>query len=236
MNETQLPPDGGQLQGSGDRQPSNALPAASLVHPPTSNEHDDFPEEALLEEAAGWSVQFVVPFQQSGPMPTVNPQAARASTNQTGAPAQGRTTPRRFPILKVALISTLIALAMGFLALSVFAQPATHLTTAAKNPTQGLLATHAAPTARPMRTAQMIPTPTMTAATPQATPQNDWVPSSQTLQQIGWTGAGLSTGDAREACAPQPRSDTPPSVHPGVRGRTRRRKRHYPAPAGVLRL
>ena len=199
MNETQLPPDGGQLQGSGDRQPSNALPAASLVHPPTSNEHDDFPEDALLEEAAGWSVQFVVPFQQSGPMPTVNPQAARASTNQTGAPAQGRTTPRRFPILKVALISTLIALAMGFLALSVFAQPATHLTTAAKNPTQGLLATHAAPTARPMRTAQMIPTPTMTAATPQATPQNDWVPSSQTLQQIGWTGAGLSTGDALEA-------------------------------------
>src|SRR5205807_5891294 len=36
-------------------------------------------------------------------------------------------------------------------------------------------------------------------ATPQATPQSDWVPSAQTLQQIGWTGAGLSTGDGFEA-------------------------------------
>jgi hypothetical protein len=39
----------------------------------------------------------------------------------------------------------------------------------------------------------------MATATPQATPPSDWVPSAQTLQQIGWTGAGLSTGDALEA-------------------------------------
>src|SRR6266404_7418726 len=107
MNETQLPPDGGQLQGSEGRQPSNALPAASLMHPSTSNKLDDFPEDALLEdEAAGWSAQFVVPFQQSGPLPAVNPQPSWPSTNQVSAPAQGRTMPRRFPILKVALIST----------------------------------------------------------------------------------------------------------------------------------
>src|SRR5260370_41425771 len=100
MNETQLPPDGGQPSGSEDRQPSNALPAASPMHPSTSNEYDDFPEDALLEdEAAGWSAQFVVPFQQSGPMPAVNPQPARASTNRVRAPAQGRTTPSRLPIL-----------------------------------------------------------------------------------------------------------------------------------------
>jgi len=170
------------------------------MHTPTSDEHDDFPEDALLEdEAAGWSAQFVVPFQQSGPMPAVNPQAARASTNQTGAPARGRTTPRRFPILKVALISTLIVQAVGFLALSVFAQPASHLTTAAKNPTQGPTVTHTAPTARPTHTVQRTPTPTMTTAAPQATPQSDWVPSEQTLQHLGWTGASLSTGDALEA-------------------------------------
>ena len=200
MNETPFPSDGGQPQGSGVRQPSNALPVFSLMHPSTSNEHDDFPEDALLEdEAAGWSAQFVVPFQQSGPMPAVNPQPPQASTNQTGAPAQGRTTPQRFPILKVALISTLIVLAVGFLALSVFAQPASHLTTAAKNPTQGPLVTRTAPTARPTRTVQKTPTPTMVTATPQVTPPSDWVPSAQTLQQLGWTGAGLSAGDALEA-------------------------------------
>jgi hypothetical protein len=200
MDQTQLPPDGGQPHGSGNRQLSDALPAASPLHTPASNELDDFPEDALLEdEAAGWSAQFVVPFQQSGPMPAVNPQPPRASTNQTGAPAQGHTTPRRFPILKVALISTLIVLAVGFLALSVFAQPATHLTTAAKNPTQGPLVTRTAPTARPTRTVQKTPTPAVATATPQATPQSDWVLSAQTLQQLGWTGAGLSAGDALEA-------------------------------------
>ncbi len=200
MDQTQLPPDGGQPHGSENRQPSDALPAASPLYTPTSNELDDFPEDALLEdEATGWSAQFVVPFQQSGPMPAVNPQPPRASTNQTGAPAQGHTMPRRFPLLKVALISTLIVLAVGFLALSVFAQPATHLTTAAKNPTQEPLVTHTAPTARPTRAVQKTPTPTMTTATARPTPPSDWFPSAQTLQQLGWTGAGLSTGDALEA-------------------------------------
>ncbi len=200
MDQTQLPPDGGQPKGSEDQQPSDALPAASPKQTPTSNEHDDFPEDALLEdEAAGWSAQFVVPFQQSGPLPAVNPQTARTSTNGAGTPVQGRTTPRRFPILKVALISTLIVLVVGFLSLSVFAQPATHLTTAAKNPRQGPPETRTAPTARPSRTVQKTPTPTMTTATPQTTPQIDWVPSAQTLQQLGWTGAGLSAGDALEA-------------------------------------
>src|SRR5258708_15401827 len=108
MKDTQTPPDGQS--------------AASPLHPSTSNEHDDFTEDALLEdEAAGWSAQFVVPFQQSGPLPTVNPQVARASTNPTGTPAQSRTTHRRFPILRVTLISALMVLAVGFLALSVFA-------------------------------------------------------------------------------------------------------------------
>jgi hypothetical protein len=200
MDQIQLPPDDVQPSGSEGRQPSDALPAASPIPMQTSNEHDDFPEDALLEdEAAGWSAQFVVPFQQSGPLPAVNPQTTQASTNQASTPAQGRTPPRRFPILKVALISTLIVLAVGFLALSVFAQPAHQLTTVAKKLTQGSPATHKAPTARPTRTVQMTPTPSMATATPQATPQSDWVPSAQTLQQLGWTGAGLSTGDALEA-------------------------------------
>ena len=200
MDQTQLPPDGGQPSGSENRQISDAQPAASPLHPPTSDEHDDFPEDALLEdEAAGWSAQFVVPFQQSGPMPAVNPQTARASTNQAGAPAQGRTTPRRFPLLKVALISALIVLAVGFLALSVFAQPATHLTTTVKNTPQGASVTHTTITVRPTRTVQRTPIPTMTTATAQVTPRSNWVPSAQTLQQLGWTGAGLSTGDALEA-------------------------------------
>ncbi len=50
MNETQLPPDGGQPHGSGDRQPSDVLSATSPMHPTTSNELDDFPEDALLED------------------------------------------------------------------------------------------------------------------------------------------------------------------------------------------
>ncbi len=200
MDQTQLPSDGNQPGGSQESQGSDAQPVASPSHPQTAHEHDDFPEDVLLEdEAAGWSAQFVVPFQQSGPMPAVNPQTARASTNQTGAPAQGRTTPRRFPVLKVALIGSLIVLAMGFLALSVFAQPASHLTPLAKHPTQGPQVTHTAPTVRPTHTVPRPPTPTMTTATAQATPPNDWIPSALTLQQLGWTGAGLSTGDAMEA-------------------------------------
>src|SRR5256714_858239 len=195
MDQTQLPPDGGQPHGSENRQPSDALPAASPLHTSTPDEHDDFPEDVLLEdEAAGWSAQFVVPFQQSGPMPAVNPQPPRASTNQTVAPAQGHTTPRRFPILKVALISTLMVLAVGFLALSVFAQPATHLTTTVKNTPQGASVTHTTITVRPTRTVQRTPILTMTTATAQVPPQSTWVPSTQMLQQLGWTGAGLSTG------------------------------------------
>jgi hypothetical protein len=200
MDQTELTPDSSQPSGSEDRQPSGALPPASPIHTSTSNEHDDFPEDALLEdEAAGWSAQFVVPFQQSGPMPAVDPQAARTSTNGAGTSAQGRTTPRRFPILKVALISTLIMLAVGFLALSVFAQPATHLTTTVKNTPQGASVIHTTITVRPTRTVQRTPILTMTTATAQVPPQSTWVPSTQMLQQLGWTGAGLSTGDALEA-------------------------------------
>jgi len=200
MDQTQLPSDGGQSGGPQEPQGLDAQSVASPSHPQTAHEHDDFPEDVLLEdEAAGWSAQFVVPFQQSGPMPVVNPHTARASTNQTGAPAPGRTPPRRFPVLKVALISSLIVLAMGFLALSVFAQPASHLTPLAKHPTQGALVIHTAPTVRPTHTIQNTPTPAMTTATAQATPPGDLVPSALTLQQLGWTGAGLSTGDALEA-------------------------------------
>ena len=143
MDQTQTTPDGGQPSGQDGQQPSDALPVASPLVMQTSNEHDDLPGDARLsDEAAGWSAQFVVPFQQSGPLPAMNPQTARASTNQAGMPTQGRATRRRFPILKVALISTLLVLAMGFFVFSVFAQPASHLTTAAKNPTHRPLATH----------------------------------------------------------------------------------------------
>ena len=63
MDQTELTPDDAQQSGSEDRQPSDALPAASPIHTQTSNEHDDFPGDALLaDEAAGWSAQFVVPF------------------------------------------------------------------------------------------------------------------------------------------------------------------------------
>lgn len=200
MDQTHTSPEGEQLSGSEGQQPSDALPVAAPLAIQTSNEHDDFQENALLgDEATGWSAQFVVPFQQSGPLPAVNPQTARASTNQTGMPTQGRTRPRRFPILKVALISMIIVLAVGVLALSVFAQPASHLMTVSKNPTQGSPATHTTVTAKAMHPLRRTPTTTTATATPQATPQNTWVPSAHMLQQLGWTGAGLSTGDALEA-------------------------------------
>jgi hypothetical protein len=200
MDQTQTPPDGGQPSGQDGQQSSDALPVASPLAMQTSNEHDDVPGDGLLaDEASGWSAQFVVPFQQSGPLPAANPQMAQASTNQSGTPTQGRASRRRLPILKVALISTLIVLAMGFFVFSVFAQPASHLTTAAKNPTHRPLATQSTPMAKSTRTVQRTPTPTIGTATPQATSQNTWVPSAQKLQQLGWTRAGLSTGDALEA-------------------------------------
>ena len=79
MDQRQLSQDGGQTGGSEDQQPSDAMTVDSSVPIQTSNEQDDVPEDALLaDEAAGWSAQFVVPFQQSGPLPAVNPQSARA--------------------------------------------------------------------------------------------------------------------------------------------------------------
>src|SRR6266567_3471929 len=58
---------------------------------------------------------------------------------------------------------------------------------------------HTTPATRPTSAGRRTPTQTTATATAQATPQSDWVPSTQTLQQLGWTGAGLSTGDALEA-------------------------------------
>jgi hypothetical protein len=101
-------------------------------------------------------------------------------------------------MLKVALISSLIVLAMGILTFSVLAQPAPHLTTVAKNSMQKARMIHTIPTARATRIVHKVLTLTVTTATPSAIAQNDWVPSSKMLQQIGWTGAGLSTGDAIE--------------------------------------
>jgi hypothetical protein len=200
MDQTQLPSDGSQQSGLEDQQPSDALPAASPPGNQTSSDHDDFPQDALLEdEVVGWSAQFVVPFQQSGPIPAVKPQAAQASTNQTAIPAQGRATSRSFPIFKVALIGALIVLAIGFLALSVFAQPAHHLTSVAKKPTQSHSATQTTAKARPTHPVQKTSSPVVPTATPMASPLSGWVPSVQTLQQLGWTGAGLSTADALEA-------------------------------------
>ncbi len=200
MDQTQLPTDGDQQSGLEDRQPSDALAGASPPGIQTSNEYDAFPEDVLLEdEADGWSTQFVIPFQQSGPIPTVKPQAAQASTNQTAIPAQGRATSRSFPIFKVALIGALMVLAIGFLALSVFAQPAHQLTTVAKKPTQSQSATQTTAKARPTRAAQRTSTSAVSTTMPMASPQSDWVPSAQTLQRLGWTGAGLSTADALEA-------------------------------------
>jgi hypothetical protein len=207
MDEAQLPPTDNQSDGPEGVQPSDATPD-SEVHTPASNEHDALLEDPLLEEQEGWSAQFVVPFQQSGPLPTMHSQAAQASLNGAGAPAHRRGATRKFPVFRVILIVTIIVLGGGFLAITVFAQPAPHLVTTAKNPTQGSGAPviHTAPTARPTRTAvQRTPIPTMTTATAQttpqttqATPQGDWIPSAQTLQQFGWTGAGLSMGDALE--------------------------------------
>ena len=186
MNDTQTSPD--------------SQSGASPIHSPTSNDHDNFPEDPLLEdEAVGWSAQYVVPFQQSGPIPTVHSQTSQTSTNQTGKSVHGRTSPRRFPILKVALISTLILAAMGFLTFSVLAQPTPHLTPVAKNSMQKARMIHTTPTARATRIVHRVLTPTLATVTPSAIAQNDWVPSTKTLQQIGWTGAGLSTGDAIEA-------------------------------------
>jgi len=52
MDQTQLPPDSGQPDGSEDQQSSDAMPPASPLPIQTSKEHDDFPEDALLEDEA----------------------------------------------------------------------------------------------------------------------------------------------------------------------------------------
>lgn len=192
MDETNLSPD--DLQ----QQEVKEVAASPTIYTPALQEAED---DAPLEDDPGsMSAQFVVPFQLSGPQPALNGHGEQVGSNGKGTSARARRTPRRFPLLRVVLIFAVLVLAGGFFAFSVLAQPASHLTTGAQNPAQVSATTHTAPTTRPTPiAAHATASPvTTTTSTPTAT-ANAWVPSTQTLQQLGWTGAGLSIGDALEA-------------------------------------
>lgn len=196
--EHTTPPDKRDSPGDEWREPIivESDPAVEPAAPVESDEilRDDPP----AAEEPGWSAQFVAPFQYSGPLPASNAEAAHAGLNGTGSTVHRSRSARRFPLLRVILVCAVILLAGGFLALTVFAQPGGHPITTTQHSTQGLPAMQTAPAARPTHTVQKTPTP-ITPTPTQGSPQGNWVPSAQTLQQMGWTGAGLSTGDALEA-------------------------------------
>jgi hypothetical protein len=170
--------------------------AASADQVPGVARPDLEDEDLLREDERGWNAPLVAPFQYSGQIAAADASSSHASAHGSVPPGRRRSTARPFPLLKVLLVCAVIVLAGGFLAFTVFAQPGGRPITTTQHPTQGTPGMQMHPTARPtpvMQKTPALPTPT------QATPQSNWVPSTQALGQMGWSAAGLSTGDALEA-------------------------------------
>lgn len=193
MDENNLAPDDLQQQT-----PEEEAASPTIYTPVPQEAEDDLPPEE--DDPGSFSAQFVVPFQPSGPQPALNGQVEQMGSNGRGTGARGRKARRRIPLLRVVLITAVLVLGGGFFAFTVLAQPASHLTTGVQNPARGSGATPTAPTARPSPiAAHATASPATTATGTQTSTASTWVPSTQTLQQLGWTAAGLSMGDALEA-------------------------------------
>ena len=153
-------------------------------------------QNLLGEDEPGWNAPLVAPFQHSGQIAVAGAASPHASAPGQVAPARRRSSALGFPLRRVLLVCAVIVLAGGFLAFTVFAQPGGRPITTAQHSAQGAPAMPTHPTARPTQAVRKTPVP----PTPtQGTPQSNWVPTAQALAQMGWTGAGLTTGDALEA-------------------------------------
>ncbi|WP_126554874.1 hypothetical protein [Dictyobacter kobayashii] len=172
------------------------------------------------EDQMDQSSPFVLPFQNSAAMPTIATMNAQGQGPiGTPPPIATLTGTKRwgsFQLLKFLLIGSVVLITIVGASLIVFAQSATspNTTQIHSTHTPGTIGTSHVTTSKPT---QGPPAKTQTPATqssPQATtaptrqgqgmqgsdssPAGN-IPSTQLLDQIGWTQAGLTLGDAFEA-------------------------------------
>jgi hypothetical protein len=154
------------------------LPVMPTPKPPTGSQEagDDLAFYEREESTDDELYQEAAPFQMSSPMPALEETGQRVQPEQSPASAKRRP----FPLVRIILLASIIIILLaGVLIVSAQTTPAM--------PAQAT---------QPNRTAGNTPTPVShsTVATPR---EGTWIP-----QQLpaGWTDAGLSTGDALEAC------------------------------------
>lgn len=146
-------------------------------------------EKFWNREEGGLSDEFVSPFQASDPLPAVNASTAQAAGSP---PGKTQPAPRRFPAMNVAVVGIIVFVVGGLFLMWVSAKPASPLQ---RSTAATAASTVTAPRGRPTHKQAATPSPTPMATT-ERIPQ---IPSDQTLGQLGWTAAGLTTADALQA-------------------------------------
>ena len=192
MEDTQTTPDDQQI-------PEEATIVESTAHLTDEQSHVSFldTEQEGLDNPYridGLSNEFAAPFQSDG-IPVVNASPAHG---QTPTPGQ-LVSARQFPTKRVFLVSLVVVVLAGLFSMWVFAKPVSPSHGNAS--TVASRATSSPPRITPTQHTQgktTMPTPVGTTTT-QGSPQASWIPSDQTLQQLGWTAAGRTVADALQA-------------------------------------
>jgi hypothetical protein len=193
----------------------------------TQEQDDDFdlqlPPIDEQDDQANQSSPFVLPFQNSAAMPTIatmNTQGAQVSMGipSPSAPSPGKTHRVSLSLIKILLIVSVVLITIIGAGFFVFAQPTSSPSATQVNGTQtnGAIRISPAPTPKqtqaPATKTKTSPTGSSSKTTNNPPPNQNQgqgtqaasslssssIPSTQLLNQIGWTQAGLSFGDAIE--------------------------------------
>ena len=193
----------------------------------TQEQDDDFdlqlPPIDEQDDQANQSSPFVLPFQNSAAMPkiaTMNTQGAQVSMGipSPSAPSPGKTHRVSLSLIKILLIVSVVLITIIGAGFFVFAQSTSSPSATQANGTQTNGTIRISPAPIPKRTqAPATKTKTSPAGSSSKTTDNpppnqnqgqgtqaasslssSSIPSTQLLNQIGWTQAGLSFGDAIE--------------------------------------
>jgi hypothetical protein len=195
----------------------------------TQDQEDDgdlaLPAIDEQEDQANQSAPFVLPFQNSAALPKValaNPDGATGTP--PSAPSGRKSRRSSLQLVKILLITSVVLMTIIGASFFVMAQSASSPNATQRNGTQTTTTTttHPAQATKPAaKTAANTPRPsTKTAPAPVSSPSSNPgqgtqsqepgmqgsgaspsgdIPSANVLNQLGWTQAGLSSGDAIEA-------------------------------------
>ena len=206
MNHTSPPTDESQKNGhEEDGAVSRQMPplVEETAYYTIEGEEENPDGEYVQKEAP--SAECTPPFELSGELPIAGALPPRG-IQANGSPASWRGG-RKFPIRRVLVLLVAILIVGSLFLASVFAKPAMPSQQNDRNgSTVAPRATTTLPKAVPTQQHHQSTTPTprpmvtpTVGATSQGTPQVNEVPSNQSLQQLGWTTAGLTLADALQA-------------------------------------